>query len=144
MSYSDKRAGMVGWDPHESYQATWSYTQNVVAGGFEYGPDRDVTGLPAAPADGVRLRVGNPNQNQIAIAASSFGYRDTDKVITVWSSTLREDPDDALTGRIYPLENDTLVVGGVRYVLKSVKEAEFDTQYVCYCWRSPNQSPIPS
>ena len=127
----------MSYDPQASLQDDWQFTEGVVSGGFAYGLDRDTTGLPAAPAAGVRIRPGNPTQNQIAVAASTFGYRVTDKVFTIWSTTLRVDPTDAGTARVIPVENDRLTDDdGVTYIIKWVKETVYDTQYLVYCQRS--------
>lgn len=120
------------------YANSWQYTQGVKTAAFVYGANRYTVGLPAAPASGVRVRVGNPSQDDIAVAASSFGYLPTDRVVTIWSNTLRADPLDALSERIAPLPNDKLQIEDEsgrlhEYVIKSVKEAHWDTQYVCYC-----------
>ena len=118
------------------YRNDWQFTENVVDAGFAYGPDRYVTGLAAAPASGVKVREGNPTQNQIAVAASSHGFKATDKVFTLWTNTLRADPGDETTELISPEEGDRLTVDSVMWVIKSVKPVVYYTQAILYCQRS--------
>lgn len=124
------------WVPEEAYRDDWQYTEGVVDAGFAYGPDRDTTSLPAAPASGVKVRSGNPTQNQIAVAASTFGYKATDKIFTVWSNRLRADPADASSTAIIPTENDRLIVDGTEWVMRWVKTTVYETQFIVYCSRS--------
>lgn len=118
------------------HRRDWAFIDDVRNGGFRYSPDRDVVGLPVAPSTGVRIKIHNPTQNQIAVAASSFGYRSTDRSFVVWTDTLREVPEDQQTKRILPLENDKLIVDGAEWIIRSVKSTVFDTQYICYCQES--------
>lgn len=123
--------------PGTAYADDWENTQDIVDAGFVYGPDRDVTSLPAAPSSGVKVRAGNPTQNQIAVAASSFGFRPTDQIFTIWANRLRETPANSASTAIIPVENDQLVVGGVTWIMKWVKTVQYGTQFVVYCARSP-------
>jgi len=124
------------YNPQDALKNDWRYTEGVIAASFAYGPDRDTTALPLAPDDNVRMRPGNPSQNQIAIAASTFGYRPSDRLFTIWSHTLRTNPTDETTSRVIPLENDRITAEGVSYIIKSVIQTVYDTQYIAYCRRS--------
>lgn len=130
------------YDPTCRLHGSWQFTEGVVDAGFEYGPDREVTGLPAAPASGVKVRVGNPTQNQIAVAAASVGYETTDKVVTLWSSRLRADPENPASTLIEPMEGDFVIVSSVRWLIKSLKETLYSTQYICYCQRDTSAAPV--
>lgn len=123
------------------YAHSWVNTQDIEEASYAYGADRYTVGLPAAPNSGVRVRVGNPNHNDIAIAAASFGYLPSDRVITIWSHTLREDPTDENTSRIAATPGDKITVGTLTYIIRSVKEAHWDTQYVCYCSLATDENP---
>lgn len=129
------------YNPAEALRDDWQWVEGVVVGAFEYGPDRFTTGLPEAPDTGIRLRIGNPTKNQIAIAASTVGYRTTDQVITIWSDTLREDPPDENSQQLEPMEGDFIIVSGYRWMIKSLKQTVYETQWVCYCARGTAQAP---
>lgn len=120
------------------YCDDWKHTENVVDGLFAYSPDRKATeaGDPVAPVRGTKVRVGDPTQNEIAIAATTHGYRKTDKRITIWATTLRPIPNDKLSPLIEPNEGDLITVAGVPYIIKSVHTVVYGTQHVCYCQRS--------
>lgn len=108
----------------------WRFAEGVVDATFDYGPDRNRTGLAAAPATGVKVRPGNPTLDQIALA--QVGYETTDRLFTIWSDTLRTDPADPLTERLYPDSGDRLTVGGLLYIIQYVKQTMYDTQYIAY------------
>lgn len=114
----------------------WQMTEGILDAGFEYGPQRYTTGMPDAPASGVKVRKLNPTQSQIISAASTVGLRSTDGGFTVWSNTLRADPSEETSTAIVPVENDRLVVEGVTWVIKTVKKTVYDTQFLVYCWQS--------
>lgn len=121
------------YDPTEVLRNDWQYTEGVTTAGIEYGPQTYVTGKATAPADNVRVRKGNPTQNQIAVAASTFGYAVTDQIFTIWSHTLREDPLDPDSERVYLVQGDFIVHAGKRWRVEWVKATIYDTQYVAYC-----------
>lgn len=114
----------------------WKYTEGVVDGGFAYGADRDITDKPQAPTAGVKMRLSNPTQEAIAVAASSFGFRTTDMSIVVWANTLRATPSDETSQAIVPVEGDKLSVNGVVYIIKRCHRTVYGTQFHCYCWQS--------
>jgi hypothetical protein len=124
------------YDPYEALKDDWQWTEGVVDAGFEYGPDRETAMLPIPPTDLVKVRPGNPTQNQIAIAASTFGYKTTDKVFTVWTNTLRVTPTDSSSAQVRATEHDKLIVDGVEYIIKTVKDTVYDTQLLVYARRS--------
>lgn len=115
----------------QQYRLDWRYTQDIIDAGFAYGPDRYVVGLPTAPTSGVKVRVGDPTQNQIAVADATHGYRNGDKVVTIWSDTLRETPADCSSDAITPVEADRLTIGGVTWIIKSVHTAVYGWRFVC-------------
>ncbi|WP_204466245.1 hypothetical protein, partial [Bifidobacterium pullorum] len=79
---------MSTYDPYIALKDDWQFTEGVIEGGYAYGSDRNTTGLPVPPASGVKMRLGNPTQNQIAVAASTtIGYDITDRVVTIWANT---------------------------------------------------------
>lgn len=119
--------------PSYGHENDWRFVEGVLDGGFAYGPDRYTEGLPTAPTSGVKMRPGNPTQNQIAVAAASFGYETTDMVLTVWASTLRAITYDDRSTLIEPEREDRLIVRGQTWIMQSVKPAVYGTQYVCYC-----------
>ncbi len=120
----------------EVYRNEWKWVQDVVDAGFAYGPDRAITGLPAAPVDYVKVRISDPSQNEIAVAASTHGYEIGDLMITIWSDTLRETPSDPESVAITPFNGDKITVDGVTWVLKSVATAVYGWQFVCMARRS--------
>lgn len=124
------------YDPYEALKDSWQWTEGVVNAGFGYGPDRETTGLPVAPADLVKVRPGNPTQNQIAVAASTFGYKTTDKIFTVWTNTLRVVPTDSESEQVRATEHDKIIFRGVEYIIKTVKDTVYDTQLLIYAMRS--------
>ena len=132
----------MGCKPHFGNGFDWRHVEGVVDAGYFFGPDRYAPGSrPVAPVAGVKVRPGNPSQNQIAIAAASFGYISTDRVFTVWKDTLRVTPSDKSSALIIPDENDRIRVALVTWVIKSIKEGVYDTQYIFYCQKHKSTNP---
>ncbi len=123
---------MSDYDPRDSLLDDWQYTEGVTEGGFAYGPDRLTTGLPVAPSQFVKMRLGNPTQNQIAVQATTGSYEVTDRVVTIWANTLREDPEAPGSDAIEPEQGDRLTVAGKTYVIVWAKATVYDTQWLCY------------
>lgn len=117
---------------YDSLKDDWQYTEGVIEGGFAYGPDRNTAGLPAAPSAGVRMRLGNPTQNQIAVAASTISYDFTDRVVTIWQNTLRVTPADPASLAVEPVQGDKVTARGKTYIVAWVKLTVYDTQWLCY------------
>lgn len=124
------------YDPSASLKDDWQYTEGVIDAGVAYGSDRATTGLPVAPTSGVKVRKGNPTQNQIAVAASTFGYRSTDQIFTIWLNTLRVTPADESSSQVTLVEGDKITAGGITWIIKSIKETVYATQSIAYCQQS--------
>lgn len=124
------------YDPAKALKDSWRYTEGIREVGFAYSPDRDIEGKPAAPAAEVKARPGNPTQNQIAVAAATFGYRTTDQVFTIWANTLREFPRNPSSPAIIPVEQDRIIYKGVTWIIMSCKTTQYETQFLCYCQKS--------
>jgi len=123
----------------DMYADQWRYMEHIVEARWEFGGQRVFSGdRPDAPQDGVMVGKADPTQNQIAVAASSFGYNTTDKVLTVWAKTLSEEYlfAPAVDDRIIVLDEDTKEPVE-RWMIQSVQEVNFGSQFVCYCRLSP-------
>ncbi len=120
----------------------WQWVEGVFDAGFQYGPQTYTTGKAAAPGTGVKVRRGNPTQNQIAVAASTVGYESTDQIFTIWSNTLRATPSNANSARVYPQQGDMIIACGRTWIIKSIKDTMYDTQYIAYCGLSTRQRQL--
>lgn len=120
----------------------WQWVEGVSDAGFQYGPQTYVTGKAIAPTSGVKVRRGNPTQNQIAVAASTVGYETTDQIFTIWSNTLRASPSNPNSARVYPQQGDLLIACGRTWIIKSIKDTMYDTQYIAYCGLSTRQQQL--
>lgn len=128
---------MSTYDPYDDLKDDWKFTEGVLDAGFSYGPDRDTTGLPTEPSvDEVKVRLGNPTQNQIAVAASTMGYEATDRVLTIWANTLRSDPTDGGSDQIEPQQGDKMVADGLTWIIAWAKATVYKTQWLCYVRQS--------
>lgn len=130
------------FSPYEWLKNEWQWVEGVANAGFQYGPQTYTDGKASAPSTGVKVRRGNPTQNQIAVAASTVGYETTDQIFTIWSNTLREDPSDEGSDRVYPQQGDMLIACGRTWIIQSVKDTMYDTQYIAYCRLSTRQRQL--
>jgi len=130
------------YSPREWLKNEWQWVEGVFDAGFQYGPQTYTDGKATAPSTGVKVRRGNPTQNQIAVAASTIGYETTDQIFTIWSNTLRTDPDDEDSDRVYPQQGDKLVACGRTWIIQSIKDTMYDTQYIAYCRLSTRQQQL--
>lgn len=129
---------MPDYDFFALYKNDWQWVEGVVSARFSYGADRNTTGLPTAPASGVRIRLGDASIK--AAAAANVTYQPGDRLVTCWANTLREDPTSELTDRIIPLPGDYFTYNSTIYNIQSVVTVEYDTQYVCYCTVQPTRN----
>lgn len=122
---------MADYDFYELYKADWQYIEGVVDAGFYYGPDRDTTGLPDAPTNGVKIRFGSATTREAT--ALQVNYEPTDRLITCWADRLRLTPSDGTSQKIIPMLGDYFFYNNANYIIASVQTVEYETQYVCYC-----------
>jgi hypothetical protein len=120
----------------DQYRDDWQWTQDIYDAAYVYGSDRNTTGLPTAPGAGVKVRILEPTQNQIAVAASTVGYDSSDRVIEIWSDRLRAHPTDETSQIIRPMPADKIVVDSVTWIIKSANSAVYGWRWVCMCKES--------
>lgn len=110
------------------YSDDHEHVDGIESGGFAFGPQREFSGAtPTAPTTGVRFRRCNPTQNEVMVAAASFGYENNDMVFTVWAETLMD--DDTV---IEPKPGDKLIADQ-DWIIKSVKRTVDYAQWRCMC-----------
>lgn len=126
------------YDARAQFADDWQNIPDVVEARYEFGDEREFEGTaPTEPTSGVRVRLANPTQNEIAVAAATVGYKTTDRVLTVWAKTLSS------TYAFEPQPQDVIVLLDgddedlSRWMVGSVKRTVFGAQFVCYCSASP-------
>lgn len=119
-------------DLRASYADDYQYDSSVIDGVYSFGPSRVFSGTtPTLPAT-IKVGKADPSQKQtIQAAATGIAIESTDLMLTIWAKTL------SASYAFKPHIDDVIAIGSDRYLIKSVSEACFGTQYVCYCKASP-------
>jgi hypothetical protein len=117
-----------------NYDDDWKHVDGIQDAGYEFGDAREFPDgeEQTAPSEGVKVRVTNPTQNEIVVAAATIGYESRDMIITIWSRTLCSGEE-----RIEPADGDWIIFcDGKRWRIRSWKMCVDGAQYRCMCRKS--------
>ncbi len=116
--------------PSYGHEDDWKHIDDVKFGAFDFGTDRSVEDpLIREQIVDVAILEGNPSGNLLQ-AAELLSVSNIEKVFTVWANTLLQCGE-----RVLPMEGDFLTVGSQRWLIVTVIDAVFGTQYKCFCRR---------
>ena len=116
--------------PDYGHGEDWQFIDNIQTATLTFGKDRDLpSGVAREDIEDIACLEGNPTGSLIA-AAEMASVSNVSKLFTLWAKTI-------LQGETYiaPLEGDILTVNSKKWLIVSVVDTVFDTQFKCFCKR---------